>query len=711
MKRLILIFIFFLSLKNPGFTQTFNGGGGAIPDSGSVQQCFPINVSGVGIVNANYGLGSVCISISHNWVSELEVYLRSPDGTTIPLTIQNAGAGIGYSGTCFTGNATTPIENGTSPFTGNFIPDGYLGLVNNGQSADGTWQLCINDVVAGATGTLLNWSISFTTNLPPQPPVCNNNSSPANTIAAAPSVCSLFGFCAATSSSYTADTWPELTNAFCGTIQNNAFVKFIATAVMMDFNVWVMSSTQNDGIQMFFFEAGGSSGPVIDHGCYSPIRPGASPNIVTASGLIPGNTYYLMIDGFAGDECNYIIEPLPSTGALALSSSATSACTGSQVQLTATGGNGNYSWNGVGLNSISGNLVTATIGSTQVYSVTSTDPGGSCPVTKQITIAAIPLSPLPVATDTIIYCQAFVAPALTASGSNLLWYNTLNGGTGSVIPPIPATQNDGSFIYYVSQNTGNCESDRIPITVIVNKSPQLGPDIEKQLCTGLFTDLTLEFNTRGYTSNWQFETNNIAPPVSVNQPGNYRLEVTNILNCTDTASVNLVITQPIPVFAGNDTFAVRGTSVQLHCSQAESYHWSPAGPLNVSNIQSPVAILDNDQQFIVQTIDRAGCKSADTVNVKMINATGYQVPNAFTPNNDGLNDVFKPIPVDIFHTDIFRICDRYGSTVYQNNDVTKGWDGTNKQVKLAAGTYVWFIKGTDKYGKKISMKGTILLIR
>lgn len=479
----------------------------------------------------------------------------------------------------------------------------------------------------------------------------------------------------------------------------------------MDFNVWVMSSTQNDGIQMFFFEANCGSGPVIDHGCYSPIFPGLSPNIVTATDLVPGNTYYLMIDGFAGDECNYIIEPLPASGALTLTSSATSICTGSQVQLTATGGNGNYSWNGIGLNSYTGNTVVATIASTQVYTVTSIDPGGSCPVTKQINIAAVPLSPLPVATDSIIYCQNFLAPALTATGSTLLWYDAAFGGAGSAIPPVPSTKIDGSFVYYVSQNTGSCESNRTTITVIVNKSPQLGPDIEKKLCTGLFTDLTLEFNSRGYTSNWQFESNNIAPPVSVNQPGNYRLEVTNIKNCADTASVNLLITQPIQAFAGNDTVAVRGVPIQLHCSHAESYNWSPAAPLNRSNIQSPVATLFNDQQFVVQTEDRAGCKSIDTINVKMINATGYQVPSAFTPNTDGLNDVFKPIAIDISNTESFHICDRFGTTIYQNNNLTKGWDGTSKQVKLPAGTYVWFIKGTDKYGKKISVKGTVVLIR
>ena len=177
MSKIILsigIFFFLHSLH----AQTFNGTGGAIPDGGA-QQCFNLTVAGVGTINGTYGLASVCININHDWDEDLEIYLRAPDGTLVPLSIQNGFAGVNYTNTCFTSTAATQIFNGTPPYTGNFRPEGNLGAVNNGQNANGTWSLCIQDVAATDAGTLLNWSILFN-NTPAAPPVIPTNDNPCN---------------------------------------------------------------------------------------------------------------------------------------------------------------------------------------------------------------------------------------------------------------------------------------------------------------------------------------------------------------------------------------------------------------------------------------------------------------------------------------------------------------------------------------------------
>ena len=144
--------------------QTFtNPTGGAIPDN-NTQKCFPITVSGVGIINGNYGLGSVCLNIVHPYVSDLEIVLRAPDGTTVPLSIHNGGTGQNYNGTCFAATASTSIVNGIAPFGGTFMPDGNLNSVNNNQNANGVWNLCITDVSFFDAGTLSNFSLTFSTN-------------------------------------------------------------------------------------------------------------------------------------------------------------------------------------------------------------------------------------------------------------------------------------------------------------------------------------------------------------------------------------------------------------------------------------------------------------------------------------------------------------------------------------------------------------------
>lgn len=179
MTRFILcIKILFLFQSLNG--QTFNGTGGAIPDGGA-QTCFPLTVAGVGTIDGTYGLASVCLNITHGWVGDLQIYLRSPDGTLVPLSLQNGGAGINYTSTCFTATAATSINAGFAPFTGNFLPEGPLGLVNNGQNANGVWSLCIQDVTAPDAGNLVNWTLLFN-NAPAAPPVVPSNDNPCNAI-------------------------------------------------------------------------------------------------------------------------------------------------------------------------------------------------------------------------------------------------------------------------------------------------------------------------------------------------------------------------------------------------------------------------------------------------------------------------------------------------------------------------------------------------
>ncbi len=168
---------------------------------------------------------------------------------------------------------------------------------------------------------------------------------------------------------------------------------------------------------------------------------------------------------------------------------------------------------------------------------------------------------------------------------------------------------------------------------------------------------------------------------------------------------------PLVVFAGNDTNAILGRPHQLLGSGGSNYVWSPAGPLNNPFIANPLATLYNDTYFTVVVTDAIGCTASDGVFIKVYEGPNYYVPNAFSPNGDGLNDVFRPIPVGIKSTEYFRVFDRYGKLVFQTNKWLEGWDGMFKGKQALEGTYVWTIKGLDKNGRVIEMKGTVILVR
>lgn len=141
--------------------QTFNGTGGTIPDDGNDLQ-IPLQVSGLPNLTSTFGFETACIDITHTWISDLDVFLIAPDGSTVDLTSGNGGDTDFYTQTCFNQGAENSIIQGSSPYTGTFRPEGSLALFNNGLDPNGTWILRIQDTYPFADeGNLISWSITF----------------------------------------------------------------------------------------------------------------------------------------------------------------------------------------------------------------------------------------------------------------------------------------------------------------------------------------------------------------------------------------------------------------------------------------------------------------------------------------------------------------------------------------------------------------------
>lgn len=137
----------------------------------------------------------------------------------------------------------------------------------------------------------------------------------------------------------------------------------------------------------------------------------------------------------------------------------------------------------------------------------------------------------------------------------------------------------------------------------------------------------------------------------------------------------------------------------------------PAGPLNNPGIPNPVARLFTNTTFTLTVLDNGGCVGYDTVNIKVYEGPTYYIPNAFTPNGDGLNDIFKPTSPAIAKTEYFRIFNRWGKMVFSTNQNNKGWDGKLEGKEQPVGAYVWIIRGVDKFGKIVEQKGTVTVLR
>jgi gliding motility-associated-like protein len=164
--------------------------------------------------------------------------------------------------------------------------------------------------------------------------------------------------------------------------------------------------------------------------------------------------------------------------------------------------------------------------------------------------------------------------------------------------------------------------------------------------------------------------------------------------------------------AGPDGIAQYGAPYQLQGSGGTHYEWSPAFPLNNAYIDNPQAILYDSTIFILKAWnDDANCAGYDTVLIRVYRGPTFYVPTAFSPNGDGLNDIFRPTPVGIQSLEYFRVYNRYGELIFETNDMTKGWDGTYKGMKQNPDNYVWTLKGVDRYGTLKVLSGNVVLVR
>ena len=104
---------------------------------------------------------NVTISIDHAWNSDLDIFLISPQGTIVELSTGNGGSSDNYTNTVFDQDASTPITAGTAPYTGVFVPEGDLSVLN-GEMSSGDWTLSVDDTYGAADGgTILSFDIEL----------------------------------------------------------------------------------------------------------------------------------------------------------------------------------------------------------------------------------------------------------------------------------------------------------------------------------------------------------------------------------------------------------------------------------------------------------------------------------------------------------------------------------------------------------------------
>jgi gliding motility-associated-like protein len=165
--------------------------------------------------------------------------------------------------------------------------------------------------------------------------------------------------------------------------------------------------------------------------------------------------------------------------------------------------------------------------------------------------------------------------------------------------------------------------------------------------------------------------------------------------------------------AGRDTIAAMNEPVQLsaNAGRPAQYSWSPSTGLNDANIANPVATLDKNQLYSLESITDKGCVSHSKILITRYKGPQLYIPNAFTPNGDGNNDVLKVFPVGIKTFTSFAVFNRYGQQLFYSTDRNRGWDGRYGGKVQEPGTYVVMAQAVDYRGQIMLQKQTVILIR
>jgi gliding motility-associated-like protein len=317
------------------------------------------------------------------------------------------------------------------------------------------------------------------------------------------------------------------------------------------------------------------------------------------------------------------------------------------------------------------------------------------------------------------YDSIVIVPTSTPPADYFRW--SLPAGLNDTTSGSPKASPADTTKYHLLARSGFCERmDSVTINVLHKPIPDAGADTV--ICNGTFAFLKGSATNLSGTVKYTW-----LPSAEMTTPYNsstmvkpkdsrinyYTLQVSDNYGCNfkvyDQVKVNMK--PPVPAFAGNDTIATIGVPFQLNATGGVSFAWAPPMYLNNPYIPNPIAVLPKDIRFTVTVEDSAGCAGTSSVLIKAYKDATYYIPNAFTPNGDGLNDTFNAIAPGIVRTFYFRIYNRWGKIMFETQDTRKGWDGTYRGIKQPSAVYVWIIKGVNLKGEMIDRKGMVTLIR
>lgn len=333
---------------------------------------------------------------------------------------------------------------------------------------------------------------------------------------------------------------------------------------------------------------------------------------------------------------------------------------------------------------------------------------GSSNTTYTITVLPFPAA---VAGNDTVICGGSPVTLTTPTGPNYqyFWNNgssTFNTTNSVTVSPTVTT----TYYLTTAVQPGGCVS-RDTVTIFVNNlSDTLA--VTNAGCAG--DDGTATASPTGgtapYTYLWSDGTTT-TPVLAGLTPGTYTCTITDASGCTYNAVAVVGGITNLNPDAGIGTTITQGDDVMLNGTGGQYYTWSPAGSLSCVNCANPIASPTVTTTYTLTVSDSLGCTQFDTVTIFVELFCGEVfVPNAFSPNGDGQNDVLY-VRGQCIETVEFRVFNRWGECVFKTDDPTIGWDGVWRGQPCENAVFTYTAKGTTIDGNTFDVKGNVSLIK
>ena len=284
----------------------------------------------------------------------------------------------------------------------------------------------------------------------------------------------------------------------------------------------------------------------------------------------------------------------------------------------------------------------------------------------------------------------------------------------------------GLMTVRLTVDNAGCVGPEATVDIPVRLSPRFTLSLQEEACKGDIVNLAVDYSTTGidkyewfgFAGGEEVYGSPTKGPFGIkwNSPGVKIIEVLatdedcRSLPFTDTITIHDLPDARIDISNNN---ICSGDTIEFEApfEAGSSYLWEPAQFFGASHSYRDSGVIDYETYVRLSVTNRFNCRATDSVLINAKPCCDVYFPNAFTPNNDGRNDLFRPITTGTHEVTAFRVQNRWGQTVFTTGNEQQGWDGSFNGKPQDIGTYFFFMKYKCSNGEYYEEKGEVMLVR